>query len=405
MSTSKVGKLLYNGFGIKDVILKSLDFIDHTAIFQCTLKKPLKKCSKCHSKNVHIKETKVRRLRMVSLGKLKCYLEITVYKFKCCDCHASAWVHLPFAAGKLPMTKAFVIYVLALVKLGTVQSISLFLGLQWKTVKNIHKDWLSEKYKKIRYRDLIYLSVDEFSIKRGHKYMTVFTDIKTGRIVYAVEGRTAEDIAPFLEKLLQRAKHLEAIAMDMSIPYNTAVKKHLPNVDIVFDRFHVMKLLNMALDELRRKERQQYLASGQNIAKGDRFLFLRNFEDLDDRERSKLSQLFEINVPLAKAHAMKEQFRMFWEKPSKKEAARFLVHWIYEAFHSGIHLLKRVANTILMHYEGLLSYYDHKISNGKAEGINNKIKVVKRRGYGYRDIQYFILLLYDLHERAIELVG
>ncbi len=405
MSTSKLSKIFYNGYGIKNVILKSCDFIDRTLVFRCTLKSSLKKCSKCHSKNVHLKETKVRRLRMVSLGRLKCFLEITVHKYKCCDCHASAWVRLPFAAGKLPMTKAFANYILALVKIGTIQSISLFLSLQWKTVKNIHKDWLSQKYKKISYKDLVYLSVDEFSIKKGHTYMTVFLDIQTGRIIYAVEGRKAEDIAPFLKKLFKRARKLKAIAMDMSTSYISAVKKHLPHVDIVFDRFHVMKLLNGALDELRKKERQKYLISGQNIAKGDRFLYLRNFEDLDDKDRSKLEQLFKINEPLAKAHAMKEQFRMFWEKDSKKEAAKFLFYWIYEALLSGIRPLERVANTILMHYEGLLSYYDHEINNGMTEGTNNKIKVAKRRGYGYRDIEYFTLLLYDLHEKVVELIG
>jgi transposase len=193
--------------------------------------------------------------------------------------------------------------------------------------------------------------------------------------------------------------------MDLSPSYTSAVKKYLPHVDIVFDRFHVTKLLNEALDELRRKERQKYDAAGQSIAKGDRFLFLRNFEDLDAKQRSKLDALFKINIPLAKAHAMKEQFRMFWEKTSKEEAAGFLCYWIYEAVQSGIRPLVRVAKTILRHYKGLLSYYDHKISNGKAEGVNNKIKVLKRSGYGYRDMDYFKLLLYNLHEKSTALVG
>jgi len=405
MSTSKFSKLLSVGFGIKDVILRTVDYLENTITFKCTLKKSLKKCCKCHSRNVHIKETKVRRLRMCPLGKLKCFLEITVHKFKCCDCHSSAWVNLPFAVGKLPMTKAFMSYILSLLKLGTVQAISLFTDLQWKTVKNIHKAWLSEKYQKISYKKLIYISVDEISIKKGHIYMTVFTDIKTGRIIYAVMGRKADDIKPFLEKLSRKARKLRGIAMDMSPSYISAVNQYLPAVDIVFDRFHVTKLLNEALDELRRKEREKYDASGQKIMKGDRFLFLRNFEDLDDAQRSKLDNLFKINEALAKGHTMKEQFRMFWEKESKEEAAEFLFFWVYEAIFSGIKPLIRVAKTILRHCVGLLNYYDHRLSNGKAEGINNKIKVLKRNGYGYRDMEYFKLLLYDLHEKAMHLVG
>lgn len=405
MSTSKFAKLLNIGFGIKDVILKSVDFIDKIVTFRCSLKKPLKKCAKCCSKNVRIKDTKVRRLRMVPLGMMKCFLEITIHKFKCKDCGASAWVNLPFAAGKFPLTKAFMYYVLALVKLGTIQAISIFVDLQWKTVKNIHKDYLSQKYQKISYKKLLYVTVDEFSIKKGHKYMTVFADLCTGRIVHAVEGRSVEDIKPFLEKLSKRARKLRAIAMDLSPSYTSAVKQYLPGVDIVFDRFHVMKLLNEVLDELRRKEREKYIAAGSDVGKGDRFLFLRNFEDLDDKQRSKLDRLFKVNESLAKAHTMKEQFRTFWDKPSKKEGAKFLCHWIYEAVHSRIKPLMRVGKTILRHYEGLLSYFDHFISNGKAEGINNKIKVLKRSGYGYRDMEYFTLLLYDLHEKTTALVG
>lgn len=405
MSTSKFAKLLNLGFGIKDVIIKSFDIIEKIVIFRCTLKKCLKRCSKCHCHNVQVKETKVRRLRMVPLGMMKCFLEITVHKFKCRKCGACQWVDLPFAVGKFPMTRAFANHILSLIKLGTVQAIASFLDIQWKTVKAIHKDWLSGKYAKISYRDLTYLSVDEFSIKKGHKYMTVFTDIRTGRIIYAVEGRKVEDIEPFLKKLAKKARKLKAIAMDLSPSYISAVKTYLPGVDIVFDRFHVMKLLNEALDELRKKERDKYTAAGQHVGKGERFLYLRNFDDLDDAQRTRLDRLFKINVHLAKAHAMKEQFRLFWEKSSKEEAAGFLCHWIYEAYQSGIRPLQRAAKTILRHCEGLLSYFDHAISNGKAEGINNKIKVLKRTAYGYRDTEYFKLLLFDLHEKSTQLVG
>lgn len=405
MSTSKFAKLLHIGFGIKDVILKSINMLDKELTFKCTIKKSLRKCPRCHCHDVQIKDTRVRRLRMVPLGMMKCFLEITVHKFKCRKCNACLWADLPFAVGKFPMTKAFANYILSMVKLGTIQAISSFLGIGWKTVKGIHKDWLSEKYAKINYRDLIYISVDEFSIKKGHKYMSVFADIRTGRIIYAVQGRKVEDIEPFLKKLAKKARKLKAIAMDLSPSYISAVKTHLPNVKIVFDRFHVTKLLNQALDELRRNERNKYVAAGENVGKGDRFLFLKNFEDLDDTQRSRLDSLFKVNEPLAKAHAMKEQFRLFWEKKSKKEASEFLCCWIYEAYHSGIRPLKRVAKTILRHNEGLLNYFDYHISNGMAEGINNKIKVLKRNAYGFKDMEYFKLLLLDLHEKSIQLNG
>lgn len=405
MSTSKIAKFLYTGFGIKDVILKSFDILEGKVIFKCNLKKSLRKCSRCHSKNVETKETKVRSLRMVALGALKAFLEITVHKYRCRDCDSCAWVNLPFAFGKFPMTRTFVNYILSLIKLGTVQGVSIFLDLQWKSVKNIHKDFLATKYKKINYSDLVYISVDEFAIKKGHKYMTVFTDIRSGRVIYAVEGRSVDIIEPFLKTLSLKARKLKAIAMDLSPAYISAVQKYLPCVDIVFDRFHVVKLLNEMIEELRRKERQKYIEQGQDIGKGDRFLVLRNFTDLDAYGKTRLQNLFEINKPLAKAHAMKEQFRVFWDKPTKEEAISFLLHWVIEAAKSGIAPLARVAKTILRHSDGLLSFFDHYISNGKAEGINNKIKVLKRKAYGYQDMEYFKWLLFDLHEKTQEFVG
>jgi transposase len=405
MSTSKIAKILHTGFGIKDVILKSFDLLDGKVIFRCKLKKTLRRCSCCRSQNVEIKETKVRTLRMVALGTLKTFLDITVHKYKCRDCNSCAWVNLPFAVGKFPMTRAFVSYILSLVRLGTVQGVAIFLGLQWKSVKNIHKDFLATKYKKINYRNLVYLSVDEFAIRKGHKYMTVFTDIRTGRVIYAVEGRKVDIIEPFLKKLALKARKLKAIAMDLSPTYIAAVEKHLPDVDIVFDRFHVMKLLNDSLDELRRKERQKYIDEGLDIGKGDRFLILKNFDSLDERGKEKIKKLFEVNSNLAKAHTMKEQLREFWNKGSKAEGAKFLIIWVLETILLDIPPLTRAAKTILRHSEGLLSYFDHRISNGKAEGTNNKIKVFKRKAYGYRDMDYFKLLLLDLHEKTQEFVG
>lgn len=403
MSASKFAKLLYNGFGIKNVIIKSIDFIEDQGkalIFKVHLKQPLKKCSKCCSKNIHIKDSKKRRLRLVPLGKMKCFLDVRTHKFKCKDCGCSAWANLPFAAGKLPMTLSFVEYTLSMIRIGTIEAIAKFLGLQWKTVKNIHKEYLQKKYEKINYKNLVYLSMDEFSIKKGHKYMTVFLDLRSGRIIYACEGRALDCIEPFLQKLKKKARKLQAIAMDLSPTYISAIKKILPNVVIVFDRFHVVKLLNTMIDDLRKAERLKYVEQGFSIGKGDRFLFLHNFENLDITQKEKLQKLLDINTVLATAYAMKEQFRMFWNKGSKQEAAAFLLDWVFTAILSDIPGLQKMGYTILNHGEGLLAYYDHSISNGKIEGTNNKIKVKKRQGYGYRDMEYFTLLLYDLHEKA-----
>ena len=235
--------------------------------------------------------------------------------------------------------------------------------------------------------------------------MTIFTDISTGRIIHAVEGRKEEAIRPFLKQLAKKARRLRVIAIDMSATYARSIKLHLPAVEIVFDRFHVTKLLTNTVDNVRRAEYAKCKNKGISVLKEQRFLLLRNFADLDTAQQSSLKQLLEINQSLAIAHSMKEQFRSFWGCHSRQEGVRFLVLWIVAALDSGVALLAKTARTFLYHAEGLLSYFNHKIDNGKAEGINNKIKVLKRQAYGFRDQECFKLRLYHLHKQECRLVG
>ena len=191
----------------------------------------------------------------------------------------------------------------------------------------------------------------------------------------------------------------------MSAAYASSVRMHLPNVAIVFDRFHVTKLLNSTIDKIRRAEYAKCQDKGLNVLKGQRFLLLRNFVDLDDSQKSSLKHLLEVNQALSIAHTMKEQFRLFWVCDSKHSATRFLCWWIVQAMESGVGLLAQTARTLLHYSEGLLSYFEHRIDNGKAEGINNKIKVLKRQAYGFHDQEYFKLRLYNLHRKQCQLVG
>ena len=235
--------------------------------------------------------------------------------------------------------------------------------------------------------------------------MTIFTDISTGQIIHAVEGRNEEALRPFLKLLSKKATRLRGIGIDMSAAYASSIKKHLPAVSIIFDRFHVTRLLNNTIDKIRRSEYAKCQNKGLRVLKGQRFLLLRNFVDLDDDQKSSLQRLLEINKSLAIAHSMKEQFRLFWQCSSKREGARFLGWWIIQAVESGVEQLAKTARTLLGHFEGLLNYFEHKIDNGKAEGINNKIKVLKRQAYGFRDQEYFKLRLYNLHKKEYQLVG
>jgi transposase len=249
-----LSKIFHTLFATKDATLENIEHLDNAIIFHARVHNSQKKCSCCGSQNVHIKESKERSFRGCNLGNKKTFLKLIVHKFLCLDCKKRRWMKLPFTWGKFPLTKSFINYIIALNAISTLFHVAQFLGLEWKTVKNIDKAHLKKRPKQFAFKKLRYISIDEIAIRKGHKYMTIFTDIATGQIIYAVRGRKEEIIAPFLKQLAKRAKRLKGIAMDMSAGYSAAVSKYLPHVAIVFDRFHVTKVLNGALDEVRKEE-------------------------------------------------------------------------------------------------------------------------------------------------------
>jgi len=283
-------------------------------------------------------------------------------------------------------------------RFSTVEHVARFLGVSWGTIKGIHKAHLQKEYKSPALELLQYIGVDEFSIRKGHEYMTIFINLESGEIIHAVEGKSMDSVTPFLLQLKEKAIQLRAIAMDMNAAYASAVKKYLPQVDIVFDRFHVVALLNTAIDEIRRTQQAKCNEVGLRALKGCRFLLLSNYEKLDPKKINSLECLLEINKPIATAHALKEQIRIFWTKSTLKEGAQFLCWWIMDALDSGIGELQKAGRTLLRHGQDLLNYFKHRITNGKTEGINNKIKTMKRQAYGFRDMDYFKLRLYNLHK-------
>ena len=401
MSTSN----LYHAYGIKGVQYKSTQYEKKSIIYSAEMVYQKIRCPKCSGKNSHFKGQKKRRFRMTPVGSKKCFLDVILHRLKCVDCGHQWWPRLPFMKGKYQMTRAFIQFAFDLLSMSTVQDVSRLLGVSWNVIKNIHKMKLKKLYKKIDVKDVKYISLDEFAIKKGHVYMSAFTDIESGRIIHAVEGRTVDDIRPFLLRLKKEGKNLKAIAMDMSRPYITAITETLPDIDIVFDHFHVTALMNKALDEVRKEQQENLNGPESKILKGQRFLLLKNYKDLEPEFKGRVDASLKINEPLFKAYVLKEQFILFWEQSSLKEAWIFLDQWISDANETGISKLKKMAKTLDNHRIGLLNYFKHRINNAAAEGINNKIKTMKRQAYGFRDIEYFKLRLYHLHEQRYAFVG
>jgi len=390
--------LLYHTNQIEDVQVLKEEYYGDKILFEAVLISKKTLCPCCGSNDSIAKGQKVRKLRMAPLGNKIAILMLKLHRLQCINCLHIWWPPIPFAKPKKRYTISFEKFVIRLMGFATIEHVAKFLGVSWSLIKNIHKSYLQREYQNPDLKCLRYIGIDEFSICKGHKYMTIFIDLETGEIIHAVEGKSIESVAPFLLQLKEKAVQLKAIAMDMNAAYASAANKYLPNIDVVFDRFHVVALLNTAIDEVRRDQQAKCNAVGLQAIKGMRFLLLRNYEKLDFKKQNSLECLLEINKPIALVHAMKEQIRLFWTKPTIKEGAGFLAWWIIDAVESGIRELEKTGKTLLRHWQGLVNYFKHPITNGKTEGINNKIKTMKRQAYGFRDIEYFKLRLYSLHK-------
>jgi transposase len=396
--------ILYHAFNIKNVKYKGIEYSAEGIILKAEMSRYIR-CPGCGDRYSTFKGQKTRRLRMSPMGRKRCYLDLVVHRVRCRKCGKVWWPQLSFMVGKHRYTRAFALTVLDLLRFGTIQAVAHYLGVSWNVIKVIHKSKLRTLYRRIPLQKVRYLSIDEFSKRKGHDYMTVFRDIQTGRVVYAVEGKSKKAIEPFLKKLAKKGTHLKAIAMDMSSAYIWAVREQLSHVDIVFDHYHVMALMNEALDEFRRELQRELDEVGQKTLKGSRFLLLKNYDSLEPDRQARLDALLTINAPLSEMHLMKEQLRLFWDKKTQEEARQFLETWCQDAIKSGIRQLKRVAKTLLSYRTGLLNYFTHHITNAGLEGLVNKIKTLKRQAYGFRDMEYFKLRLYHLHTQKFSLTG
>lgn len=389
--------LLYHTNQITDIQVQNVEYFDFKIVYHASYHPNKSSCPCCAHEKYNHDGVKTRNLRMAPLGDKLAILSLKIHRFKCCNCGGVWWPPISFVKGKRRTTISFDRFVVKLMQFATIKHVANLLDVSWGLIKNIHKSYLKEKYKGVDFEALRYIGVDEFSIRKGHEYMTIFINLETREIIHAVEGKSMASVSPFILELKEKAKQLKAIAMDMNAGYASVVKLYLPKVDIVFDRFHVVALLNATIDEIRRDQQAKCNAVGLKAIKGMRFLLLSNYEKLNPKKQKTLECLLEVNKPIATAHAMKEQIRLFWMKSTVQEGCKFLGCWILDALETGIQELTKTARTFIRYWEGLTNYFKHKITNGKTEGINNKIKTMKRQAYGFRDMEYFKLRLYNSH--------
>lgn len=404
MSTS----LLYHGFGIRGYQCQRTTYEEGSVIFTIQQKRETLRCPVCGAGDVHRRGQHRRTLQHLPIGGKPVFVELDVARVHCRSCRTIRQVKIPLADSQRTYTRAFARYVLELRRRMTITDVARHLGVGWWMVKDIEKRHLQTHFARPKLKHLRHIAIDEISIGKGHRYLTIVLDLESGAVVHVGDGKGADALKPFWKRLKASHAWIEAVACDMSPAYISAVLQNLPDAVLVFDRFHVVKLFNDHLSNFRRELYRQATDSLQkDVLKGTRWLLLKNPEHLDDdrNERARLEEALSLNQPLATAYYLKEDLRQFWEQKSRWAAERFLTDWCARARASGIRFLQKFANTLQGHRNGLLAWYDYSISTGPLEGTNNKIKTLQRQAYGFRDQHYFRLKIYALHETKYLLVG
>jgi transposase len=404
MSTS----LLYHAFGIRGYQYTRTDYQDGQVIFTIHQEPHNCRCPACGSREVKPRGHVERRFRTVPIGRKTTIVTLPIPRVECPACGVVRQVEVCFADPRRTYTKAFERYALELSRSMTIRDVARHLGVGWDLIKEIQKRDLSRRFAKPKLKHLRHIAIDEIAVGKGHRYLTVVMDLESGAVVFVGDGKGADALKPFWKRLRPSRAKIEAVAMDMSAAYRSAVSKHLPAAKIVFDHFHVVKLFNEKLSDLRRAlYREATEVMHKEVLKGTRWLLLKNPQNLDAKkdEKKRLEEALALNKPLATAYYMKEDLRRFWEQPGKRFATSFLDGWIRRAEASGIKILQQMGKTLAAHRSGLLAYYDAMITSGPMEGTNNKIKTMKRQAYGFRDQEFFKLKILAIHETKYALIG
>jgi len=391
MAEPKVLSLFWEGFELHDVHELSDEGLLLVLRAQA---EPLPRCSGCGQGCARIHETTLRRVRERDLLGRRVWLDVPVRRVCCPRCGVRI-EHIPWLAGRRALTAAMVRHVEALVRLLPVRQVAELLGLHWDTVKAIDKQRLHREVTDPDRSRLRRLIMDEFALYKGHRYATVVACADTRQVLWVGEGRSREAIRPFFAWLGAAAcARIEAVAMDMNTAMDLEVQRHCPNAAVVYDLFHVVaKFGREVIDRVRvdQANRLRTDKPARRAIKQSRWLLLRHRDNLTDAQAVTLDDLLAANQPLFTTYLLKEQLKALWYAPSPRAAKRRWNQWYRMALDSGIAPVIAFARRLEKYAHGIIASARHRLNTSVLEGINNRIKVIKRMAYGYRDSNYFFL--------------
>ena len=351
------------------------------------------RCRHCQHPCHHVHDTSIRRIRDRDLFEYRVWLEVPVRRLRCPRCGVSR-ESLDWLAPHARITRRLQQHVEVLLRLLPIKHIAQLTGLHWHTLKRLDKARLARDLTEPDLSHVRFLVMDEFALFKGHRYASVVMDAERTQVLWVGEGRSRQAIRPFFEWLGEHCLHIEAVAMDMNTAMDLEVRAHCPQARVVYDLFHVVAKFGREVIDRVRVEQANSLRHdkpARKVVKRSRWLLLRNRDNLKQEQSAQLEQLLALNQPLMLVYIMKEQLKGLWYARSEQAARWRFTHWMRQAMASGLHPLMHFARCLKPYAEGIIASARYRLNTSVLEGVNNKIKVIKRMAYGFRDSEYFFL--------------
>lgn len=353
-------------------------------------------CDQCGATARRVHEQHWREVRDLPLFDARTYLKVLTYRVWCERCGGPKRMRISWLEAHQRVTRRLAGSVVQLCSMLAVKQVADFYGLHWHTVKTLDKRALSRRLEPVDLSGVELIGMDEFALHKGHRYATVVVEPSRRRVLWVGRGRGRCDVRPFFELLGPKGcERVRAVVMDMNTAYDLEVRAHCPNAEVVYDLFHVVaKYAREVIDRVRVDEANRLRDDrpARAVVKSARWLLLRNRERLaSDAERVRLDELLAANQALMTVYVLRDDLKRLWRYRHRGYARRFWQHWLERARESAIEPLVRFAERLQPYLEGILAHCRWPLHTGLIEGINNRIKVIKRMAYGFRDDAYFFL--------------
>ena len=348
-------------------------------------------CPECGKADCPVHDTVKKTWRHLNFFQHQAFLHARIPRIDCPD-HGVRLVAVPWARPGSGFTLLFEAFVMTLVKGMPVAAAARLVGEHDTRLWRVIQHYVEDAVARMDLADLRRVAIDETAAKRGHNYISLFVDIDSRKVVYATEGKDADTVARFADHVDDHnsdASRIKEVCIDMSAAYVKGVEYNLTEAEITFDKFHAVKLVNDAVDQVRRAESRE-----RPELKHSRYLWLKNERHLSVEQLTTLAELTRMHLKTARAYRLRLAFQEMYDAPSLDWGELIFDRWYGWAIRSRLEPMKKAARTLKQHRDGVLRWFDSKIANGLIEAINSLVQAAKAKARGYRSLRNLIAITY-----------